>query len=112
MTVVIFCAVIQIEFNLSPRELPQRSHQRNLETHPLRNNLPHHLLWTLWTTRRRLRELVNNITHFFQDMFRNVEAQAGEASSEKGPSLTEMAVGGSFMALTIAVILVVLFKRA
>jgi hypothetical protein len=61
---------------------------------------------------KTVRELVNNITHFFQDMFRNVEAQAGEASSEKGPSLTEMAVGGSFMALTIAVILVVLFKRA
>jgi hypothetical protein len=44
-----------------------------------------------------VRELVNNITHFFQDMFRNVEAQAGEATSEKGPSIAEMAVGGSFM---------------
>jgi hypothetical protein len=37
-----------------------------------------------------VRELVNNITHFFQDMFRNVEAQAGEATSEKGPSIAEM----------------------
>jgi hypothetical protein len=63
--------------------------------------------------RKTVNELVNKITHFFQDMLPNAEeARAGEASSEKGPSMAEMAVGGSFMALTIAVILVVLFKRA
>ncbi|KAK3121146.1 hypothetical protein QOZ80_8BG0646920 [Eleusine coracana subsp. coracana] len=63
---------------------------------------------------KTVRELVDNITHFFQDMFRNTEeGQAGgDPSAEKGPSIAEMAVGGSFMALTIAVILVVLFKRA
>ncbi|TVU43049.1 hypothetical protein EJB05_09485 [Eragrostis curvula] len=59
---------------------------------------------------KTVRELVNNITHFFQDMFRNTEE--ADSSAEKSPSLAEMAVGGSFMALTIAVILVVLFKRA
>ncbi|KAF8662437.1 hypothetical protein HU200_056022 [Digitaria exilis] len=59
-------------------------------------------------------DVVDNITHFFQDLFSPpAEAQAGAGSSaEKGPSLAEMAVGGSFMALAIAVILVVLFKRA
>jgi hypothetical protein len=51
---------------------------------------------------KTVKELVNKITHFFQDMLRNAEeAWAGEASSEKAPSIGEMAV-----------ILVVLFKRA
>ncbi|XP_062196312.1 uncharacterized protein LOC133899342 [Phragmites australis] len=64
--------------------------------------------------KRTVVELVHNITHFFQDMFRNPgEAQAGAGSSaEKGPSFAEMAAGGSLVALTIAVILVLLFKRA
>ncbi|CAL5010529.1 unnamed protein product [Urochloa decumbens] len=64
--------------------------------------------------KKTVMDVVDNITHFFQDLFRPpAEAQAGAGSStEKGPSLGEMAVGGSFMALTIAVILLVLFKRA
>ncbi|CAO2205937.1 unnamed protein product [Urochloa humidicola] len=64
--------------------------------------------------KKTVMDVVDNITHFFQDLFRPpAEAQAGAgSSSEKGPSLGEMAVGGSFMALTIAVILLVLFKRA
>ncbi|KAL6659397.1 hypothetical protein ACP70R_003437 [Stipagrostis hirtigluma subsp. patula] len=64
--------------------------------------------------KKTVMELVDNITHFFQDIFRNpAESQAGAGSSaQKGPSFAEMAAGGSFMALTIAVILVVLFKRA
>ncbi|OEL29386.1 hypothetical protein BAE44_0009595 [Dichanthelium oligosanthes] len=64
--------------------------------------------------KKTMMDVVDNITHFFQDLFRpSAEAEAGAGSSaEKGPSLTEMAVGGSFMALAIAVILVVLFKRA
>lgn len=64
--------------------------------------------------KKTVMDMVDNITHFFQDLFRpSPEDQAGAGSSaEKGPSLTDMAVGGSFMALTIAVILVVLFKRA
>ncbi|RLM61791.1 uncharacterized protein C2845_PM14G04180 [Panicum miliaceum] len=64
--------------------------------------------------KKTVMDVVDNITHFFQDLFGHpAEAQAGAgSSSEKGPSLAEMAVGGSFMALTIAVILVVLFKRA
>uniref|UniRef100_A0A0E0LRX3 Uncharacterized protein n=1 Tax=Oryza punctata TaxID=4537 RepID=A0A0E0LRX3_ORYPU len=43
-------------------------------------------------------DIVNNITNFFQDMFRK-------------PSEAEI-LGGSFMALAIAVILVIMFKRA
>lgn len=64
--------------------------------------------------KKTMMDVVDNITHFFQDLLHPpAEAQAGAGSSaEKGPSLAEMAVGGSFMALTIAVILVVLFKRA
>uniref|UniRef100_A0A0A9FFW4 Uncharacterized protein n=1 Tax=Arundo donax TaxID=35708 RepID=A0A0A9FFW4_ARUDO len=64
--------------------------------------------------KKTVMELVDNITHFFRDMFQNLaEGQAGATSSaERGPSFTEMAAGGSFMALTIAVILVVLLKRA
>jgi hypothetical protein len=58
-----------------------------------------------------VRELVNNITHFFQDMFRNVEAQAGEATSER-PLHRGDGCRWILHALTIAVILVVLFKRA
>ncbi|XP_062190912.1 uncharacterized protein LOC133894766 [Phragmites australis] len=63
--------------------------------------------------KKTVMELVDNITHFFQDMFRNpAEDQAGAGSSaEKGPTFAEMAAGGSFMALAIGVILVVLFKR-
>ncbi|CAO2187203.1 unnamed protein product [Urochloa humidicola] len=60
--------------------------------------------------KKTVMDVVDNITHFFQDLFR-APAEAG-SSAEKGPSLGEMAVGGSFMALTIAVILLVLFKRA
>uniref|UniRef100_A0A0A9HDQ2 Uncharacterized protein n=1 Tax=Arundo donax TaxID=35708 RepID=A0A0A9HDQ2_ARUDO len=64
--------------------------------------------------KKTVMDLVNNISHFFQDIFQNPgEAQAGaNSSAEKSPSLAEMAVGGSFMALAIAVILVVMFKRA
>jgi len=64
--------------------------------------------------KKTVMDVIDNITHFFQDLFGHpTEAQAGAGSSaEKGPSFGEMAVGGSFMALTIAVILVVLFKRA
>ncbi|KAL5232111.1 hypothetical protein ABZP36_030887 [Zizania latifolia] len=60
-------------------------------------------------------DIVDNITQFFQDMFRNTaEAQGGAGSSTgKGssPSFVEIAEG-SFVALAIAVILVILFKRA
>jgi len=64
--------------------------------------------------KKTVMDVIDNITHFFQDLFGHpTGAQAGAGSSaEKGPSVGEMAVGGSFMALTIAVILVVLFKRA
>lgn len=64
--------------------------------------------------KRTMMDMVDNITHFFQDLFQTSEDAQAEAgsSAEKGPSLTEMAVGGSFMALAIAVILVVLYKRA
>lgn len=66
--------------------------------------------------KKTVMEIVDNITHFFQDVFRN-PAEAGDrpsSSTGKGspPSFAEMAAGGSFMALAIAVILVVLFKRA
>ncbi|KAL6843087.1 hypothetical protein ACP4OV_026800 [Aristida adscensionis] len=64
--------------------------------------------------KKTVMELVDNITHFFQDMFRSpiVDKDGAGPSAGKGPSIAEMAAGGSFMALTIAVILVVLFKRA
>ncbi|KAF0897722.1 hypothetical protein E2562_000436 [Oryza meyeriana var. granulata] len=57
-------------------------------------------------------EIVDNITQFFQDMFRKPdEAQTGASSSTGKGNFAEIA-GGSFVALAIAVILVVLFKRA
>ncbi|PWZ03929.1 hypothetical protein Zm00014a_002873 [Zea mays] len=64
--------------------------------------------------KKKAMDVVHNITDFFRDLFNDsAEAQTGAGpSAEKGFSATEMAVGGSFMALTIAVILVVLFKRA
>ncbi|KAJ1267538.1 hypothetical protein BS78_07G064200 [Paspalum vaginatum] len=63
--------------------------------------------------KKRVMDAVQNITHFFQELFRDpAEAQAGAGSSaEKGPSFIE-AIGGPFMALAIAAILVILFKRA
>ncbi|WVZ94817.1 hypothetical protein U9M48_040661 [Paspalum notatum var. saurae] len=63
--------------------------------------------------KKRVMAAVQNITHFFQELFGDpAEAQAGAGSSaEKGPSFIE-AIGGPFMALAIAAILVVLFKRA
>jgi hypothetical protein len=65
--------------------------------------------------KKTVMEMVDNITSFFQDMFHNAETEAGPSSSTKkggSPSFAEMAAGGSFMALAMAVILVVLFKRA
>ncbi|XP_040250273.1 uncharacterized protein [Aegilops tauschii subsp. strangulata] len=63
--------------------------------------------------KKTMMEMVDNITNFFQDLFHNpAEAEAGPGSSSKKPSFAEMAAGGSFMALAMAVILVVLFKRA
>ncbi|KAM0835525.1 hypothetical protein ACQ4PT_062875 [Festuca glaucescens] len=65
--------------------------------------------------KKTMMEVVENITNFFQDLFHNTaEAEAGPSSSTKkgsSPSFAEMAAGGSFMALAMAVILVVLFKR-
>ncbi|KAF7097051.1 hypothetical protein CFC21_098913 [Triticum aestivum] len=63
--------------------------------------------------KKTMMEMVDNITNFFQDLFHNpAEAEAGPGSSSKKPSFAEMAAGGSFVALAMAVILVVLFKRA
>uniref|UniRef100_A0ACD6A345 Uncharacterized protein n=1 Tax=Avena sativa TaxID=4498 RepID=A0ACD6A345_AVESA len=66
--------------------------------------------------KKTVMEMVDNITNFFQDLFHNqAESEAGPGSSTKkgsSPSFAEMAAGGSFMALAMAVILVVLFKRA
>ncbi|VAI78178.1 unnamed protein product [Triticum turgidum subsp. durum] len=63
--------------------------------------------------KKTMMEMVDNITNFFQDLFHNpAEAEARPGSSSKKPSFAEMAAGGSFMALAMAVILVVLFKRA
>jgi hypothetical protein len=64
--------------------------------------------------KKTVMDMVDHITNFFQDMFHNsAETEAGASSStKKSPSFTEMAAGGSFMALAMAVILVVLFKRA
>ncbi|XP_066352281.1 uncharacterized protein [Miscanthus floridulus] len=62
--------------------------------------------------KKRVMDVVYNITDFFKDLFDSAKAQDGTGpSAEKGLSATEMAVGGSFMALAIGVILVVLFKR-
>lgn len=57
--------------------------------------------------KKTVMDVVNNITDFFKDLF----GDSAKAQNGAGPSATEMAVGGSFMALAIAVILVVLFKR-
>uniref|UniRef100_A0ACD6AUE8 Uncharacterized protein n=1 Tax=Avena sativa TaxID=4498 RepID=A0ACD6AUE8_AVESA len=66
--------------------------------------------------KKTMMEMVDNITSFFQDLFHTpAETEAGPSSSTKkgsSPSFAEMAAGGSFMALAMAVILVVLFKRA
>ncbi|KAL5220486.1 hypothetical protein ABZP36_025199 [Zizania latifolia] len=70
--------------------------------------------------KKTVMDIVDNITQLFQDMFQNdaeaeAEAQGGASSSTgKGssPSVAEMAAGGSLMALVVAVILVVIFKRA
>lgn len=64
--------------------------------------------------KKTVMDVIYNITDFFKDLFGDsAKAQAGDGTSaEKGFSPTEMAVGGSFMALAIAVILVVLVKRA
>lgn len=48
--------------------------------------------------RKTVIDIVNNITNFFQDMFRK-------------PNEAEI-LGGSFMALAIAVILLIMFKKA
>jgi len=62
--------------------------------------------------KKRVMDVVYNITDFFKDLFDSAKAQDGTGpSAEKGLSATEMAVGGSLMALAIGVILVVLFKR-
>jgi hypothetical protein len=63
--------------------------------------------------KKTMMEVVENITNFFQDLFHNTDA-GPSSSTKKGssPSFAELAAGGSFMALAMAVILVVLFKRA
>ncbi|EES13447.1 uncharacterized protein LOC8084995 [Sorghum bicolor] len=63
--------------------------------------------------KKRVMDVIYNITDFFKDLFDSAGAQDGAGpSAEKGPSAAEMALGGSFMALAIGVILVVLLKRA
>jgi len=65
--------------------------------------------------KKTVMDVVHNITDFFKDLFDDsakTQTGAGPSAAEKGPSTADMAVGGSFMALAIAVILVVMFKRA
>uniref|UniRef100_J3MQW3 Uncharacterized protein n=2 Tax=Oryza brachyantha TaxID=4533 RepID=J3MQW3_ORYBR len=57
-------------------------------------------------------DIVDNITHFFQDMFRKPDENQASTGKGGSHSFAEMAAGGSFVALAIGVILVILFKRS
>lgn len=57
-------------------------------------------------------EMVSNISNFIQDLFgASSEATHSKAENSNSDSYVNAALGGSFIALAIGVILVVLVKR-